>query len=178
MITVTCYRNNGEECTPHTRQQTLDAALNHLVEFEYGYGGLPVRVEPTVVEVHTRVLNCSDRTVWTGTEAEMAPLVEVSSYVAATCTKEINNALAEAVAPKLLELKNGFPFLVSGLAGMFSGKARLRTACLLWCDGPALTDAAVALAQRLPLSDLVSTVVLARECKQSFVQTCAQLGVE
>lgn len=177
-ITRTCYRNNGMECEPITHTQTLNQAMVSLLAYEYGYGGFPVRVEPELVEVHTRVFNCLDRTVWVGPAAEIAPLMEVSRYVAVTFTKPVTDALAEAVAPKLLDVTEGSPLLVAGLAGMFTGAVRLRAACLLWCDGPKFSAESVDRAKRLSMEDFVSVAVLAKESGQSFLQTCTQLGVE
>lgn len=154
MITVHFYRDNGGGEHHHEREQTRDEALHHMVEFEYGYGGHPVQITPTLVEVHTQILACHDRVVWEGSVDEMAPLVEVSQYFAATFTKNVNDALAEVLAPKLLEITKGNPLLVTGLAGMFVGKARLKTVCILWCDGLDLTAEAVTKAEAGRLSRL------------------------
>jgi hypothetical protein len=178
VITEHNYRNNGRECPVITSAVTQDKALERLVVYELGYGGSPTRVEPTVVEVDTQVLGCQDRTVWEGSVEEMQPLVEICAWVAHTYTEEVHAALANSLAPKLMEVTHGNPFLVANISGLLIGKARLQTACLLWCDGPDLAEEAVTKSQLLRLEDLVAVVLLAKERKQNFLETYHQLGLD
>ena len=170
------YRmNGGPEELMCEGPQSLDEALVSMLKFEYGYGGRPTVIRPTRVATFTTVLNCRDRTVWEGSEEEMRPLVLVSRAFLDTLHPEVNHVLAETLAPKLHEASGGNAFLVSGLAPLFAGGARLRMLCLLLCSD--FSDAAVARAKSMDIEDVVPVVTLAHETGRTFSEVCEELGV-
>ena len=162
----------------YERHPSLTSAMVSLVKYEYGFGGKPTYISPQFLEVQTPTWGWQDRTTWEGTEEEMAILVQVRRYVAATFSHNIHDHLTEALAPQLIKLTDGNPLLVTSLAGLMMGNQRLHIACLLLCDGPVLTEAAMQQALVMDTEDFISAVLLALEKKQNFLATLEQLNMK
>ena len=76
MISYESVRHDGSYShKPVIREMTQGQALCSLVQFEFGFGGYAIDVSATHIVVQTPVLGKVDITTFTGTEAEMPPLI-------------------------------------------------------------------------------------------------------
>lgn len=180
-ITHTNYRNHsgcGEKMLGDPYPQSVMKALESLVVFEYGYGGYPTVVTPTRVEVVTTVMSCLDRTVFEGTEVDMAPLVLASYFVAEARgdQKTLDTIREHLVAVTDTPAFHGNAFLITTAFPILMGQDVVRQALLRMVD-PQPREESQRLALRLPTNDFTAAALLAYEQGLGFVETCTQLGL-
>lgn len=76
MIEIWSYREkNGPEILLHSRYADTQEAIRSLYKYELGYGGQITDLTDEKIEVVTHILNCKDRTVYTGAKGVMNDLV-------------------------------------------------------------------------------------------------------
>lgn len=124
MITHINQRDNGggmEEIGQY--QQLPISALHSLVLNELGFGGQILELEPTRVTVQTRILHCTDVTIFEGSEEEMALLVQVAiNYLAIMGGGNQEVWLNRAATIATRAPLNGNPLLVSMVAPILLGQ--------------------------------------------------------
>lgn len=75
------YEPDGSLCGgPITREETPGQATVSLVRFELGYGGRIKDLQPTSLTIRTSCMGRYDITRYSGTEAEMRPLLLAVGY--------------------------------------------------------------------------------------------------
>lgn len=134
MITVENRRLNGgtEAHKPFFNETTVKRALESLLVYELGYGGVIEEITPTKVVVKTRIMSCIDTTIFTGSEEDMAMLVEAASIsldadIVKMVTKDkADNGIADAISTYVLKKTNGNPLLISLGSGMMLGSISIR----------------------------------------------------
>jgi hypothetical protein len=111
-----------------TYDQTLSQALVSLLKYELGFGGQITQVTEEKLVVQTQIFSHREVTIWTGTPAEMAPLLHVA---AAWYTAVTDSPLTEAIvnnAAKSLLGENGTvsPIVISFASPFIIGMSRQR----------------------------------------------------
>ena len=95
-------------------------AFSALVEAELGWGGKIAKLSETEVVVNTSVLNCQDRSTFTGTAQEMEPLYKVAALYA-WIRRTYHKDIVEAGAEVAVDVLKGNPSLISMYSGTLMG---------------------------------------------------------
>lgn len=129
-------KGRGETYDFGTAKIDLKEALISLIKFELAYGGQITDCTETRVAVRTRVLNCIDDTVFTGTAKEMEPLVRAAAYwlfVVDGIKKEHESGIMPNELDHLMEITKGIPLLIHMSHGIILGHPRAKaTAAMLF----------------------------------------------
>lgn len=142
MIHVTNSRVNGGP--PHITEQDKPGprAFTSLVQYELGYGGRAIEVEPARVVVQTRVMDTVDTVTFSGPEDEMRPLYTVAALHSLVLRQQ-REAIVQNAADQSVQL-NLSPLLLSMSAGFLTGIPSTKAAVLTFLQVPVdwLTDLA------------------------------------
>ncbi len=100
--------------------QTLSQALVALLKYELGFGGQITQVTEEKLIVQTQIFSHRDVTIWTGTPAEMAPLLHVAAaWYAAVTDSPLTEAIVNNAAKSLLGENGTVPPIVISFASPF-----------------------------------------------------------
>lgn len=160
MITISDQRTRGNErpFPPIEARRTPAAALRHLVMYELGYGGDVIDITETSVTVRTNVLDCVDTVTFSGTYAEMHPLVEAAILHLELSKHE--RVYQDALIDRVMHVTKGIPLMVKMCGGIILGSFKAKAICLHLLEvtdedlGKQLTGATI--------SDLLTLVELVR----------------
>jgi len=122
MISIKYERNHcgsGMELM-NAREAPGHKAFSALVEAELGWGGKIAKLSETEVVVNTSVLNCQDRSTFTGTAQEMEPLYKVAALYA-WIRRTYHKDIVEAGAEVAVDVLKGNPLIISALSGQLMG---------------------------------------------------------
>lgn len=164
MIKVTNERTRGAEMPFEalTFVRSIDAALNSLVEFELGYGGRVVSLDPTRIVVVTYIMNCRDTTTFEGSVDDMKLLVEVSvnMELIRAETQSPGNKLFDTVTSNIMRVTNGNPLMVKLASGLLMGQplTKLALACCFKTEDKAFVSRLL----KLSIKDLCALLCLVR----------------
>lgn len=132
MIKVQNFRANGG---PEEAQSECDVdlkeAMDRLLRYELAFGGKISTITAETLEVKTRVLDCFDRTVFSGTKEEMEPLF-ASAALYLEAEKKVN---VDELLLKVGEVTGGKPLLVAMATPLLQGQAvfeQLKTMLIKW----------------------------------------------
>ncbi len=172
-----CRVNSGYPCQPVHMERTGIEALNHLLEFELGFGGVITAVSETAVSVRTLVFSCVDTTNFSGSAQEMAPLVDAARLFAVACNHDEQN-IDQTVA-QLQDTPQGKgmrAFYVRHLAPLLIGANRLKIIMMLALG--VSDEAAIEAGIKLKMKDLTAALaIFAEGGATSFTGLLADLGV-
>ncbi len=119
MIEIWSYRKkDGPEILLSSRYAEVNEAIVSLCKYELGYGGVVTSLTEDHIEVSTRIMNCKDRTVYSGSKEEMENLFAVL-YLWLKADKEVS---IDAWSKKVLEVTNGVPLYVVMASGILKGE--------------------------------------------------------
>lgn len=193
MVNITGNRNNSGVDYPNKPQVVeIYRALQKLAIYELGYGGRITSVNTVagniVITVVTRIMNCIDTTVFSGTQEEMSLLLEFLGYYAEVEKVRDMGRLSQAVIDALggrmptLVLVNWGPILI-GMSEMFS--VLVAFAGLKTQEQVRLAREMVSFNTRTPGRDgyyqnglvtLLEVIEYVRELGVSFEDACQQIG--
>lgn len=172
-----CRVNSGYACQPVHMERTSIAALNQLLEFELGFGGVITAVSETAVTVRTLVFACVDTTNFSGSIEEMAPLVDAARLFALACNHDAKN-IDQTVAQlqNTAQGKGMRAFYVRHLAPLLLGANRLKIIMMLALG--VSDEAAIEAGIKLKMKDLAAALaIFAEGGVTSFTALLEDLGV-
>jgi hypothetical protein len=138
MITVVSKRKDVNTTDPRfgfvdTFQRTTEQALISLAEYELGFGGRIDSITENdgifTVTTIAQVMSKVDTTIFSGSKAEMEPLLKVCAAVITVQTK-YNRELVDSTI-KLLGKSAGVPLILSLAGPMFMGETSVKTSLLV-----------------------------------------------
>jgi hypothetical protein len=168
MIKVTQTRDRDGE---HFVQPTLSfseplEAVIHLAKAELSWGGKIVGFSEMHIEVHTKVMQCHDTSIFEGSSDEMRPLCELVRFYLEGSERH-GDLIASNIADSLLHNEvGGVPLFISMMAPLLVGGNRLRVAVMLACGVVNKDDIEAGLGARI--EDLVSAFQLSKDGLCSF----------
>jgi hypothetical protein len=165
MIQIDNVRHNGMR-HEWKNMKPAHVAFDDMVRFELGYGGQVIALEQAKVTIRTCIMSCVDETTFSGSEQDMAPLIEVAAlWLRIRADAGLQDRLLSRVADDLMRVepgRDGVRPIIAKLAGpMFIGgrstSALVKAAvhALLIQEGcePQVPD--------LPLDDMTSVLFMA-----------------
>lgn len=158
MICIKYERNHCGTgmCLMNEREATAHKAFSALVEAELGWGGRIAKLSKTEVVVNTSVLNCQDRSTFTGTCEEMEPLYKVAALY--TGIRHLyRKDLVESGAQVAVDILHGNPLIISALSGPLMGLPAAKLAIFAYLQ---LSEAEMISLERVRLEDLCAAVEL------------------
>lgn len=119
-ISVECYRDfndvRGNNVLLTQYYAHLDRVMESMLTHEIGFGGRPIEASSTRVVIQTQVMNCTDRTIYTGSEEEIRPLLQAL----ALCHRV--HPTVQEMASMVIEQTGGVPILVVNAGPMLIGR--------------------------------------------------------
>ena len=178
MIRYTALRDNGGGMSKMSEyEQSASQALESLVVYELGYGGRVSSLSLTKIVIETQILGVKDKTIFEGSENEMAFLVKVAALHASLMNKRGNRDMfIEKAASFLDELSEGVrgnTLLVTTLAPFILGSHSATVALLL---GASVTEEET-LKSLIPISlkDLTAAVALHLETAMPLPEIVSEM---
>lgn len=126
MLHYTEYRNlnNGQaEILLNDRELPIEEVVELLFKYELGYGGELSWVSAEKIEVKTRVMSKTDRTVISGFAGEMEPLHDLVQLYLLSNERRDASILKDLCEISLQRLR-GNPFLITNIVPLLLGRAR------------------------------------------------------
>lgn len=178
-----CIRNwqqrnhYGRFCEPQEWTVTIPRALEILLRWELGFGGMVTTVSPTSITVVTDVFGgCVDTVVLSGSERDMVPLLQAVYFWAQATTDHFRELVMDRVLDALPQERGGgyLPFYVANLGPILYGENLVRIGMLL-ALGVGEADMERCLALRL--DDIRPAMELAAESGTPLPELLTQLGI-
>lgn len=137
MIKVTNHRTRGNEApfAPITHLKTLSNALEQILVYEFGYGGVITNMTENKLCVQTRVMNCIDNTVFEWNNSDSKVMHEVIATYAGALDAFQNEDIKNKVLGQIMEFTGGKPLTISMVAGMITGAGPVRATILTLIAG-------------------------------------------
>jgi hypothetical protein len=133
MITINNLRTRGNEppFAPIVNETSIQKALENLLIYELGYGGIVTDITPTSVTTVSHVMGCVDTTIFTGSEEEMqlltiAASIAVNRDLVEAVYGKNESGMADAISDYILRVTEGKPLLIEMGSGMLIGKINAR----------------------------------------------------
>lgn len=138
MIKYTALRvNGGHTCPPGYNEYTPKKALESLVIYELGFGGVVTKLSKTCIEVRTLVMACIDTTIFEGPEEEMALLVEAAaiSLVTNPLADDAPPAYTDAAMASVMSQTKGNVSLLTMAGPMILGSISIKSLMIIMIGG-------------------------------------------
>jgi len=176
----------GEVFTNPKRAEEPYEALRSLAVFELGYGGQLTSVDITdfqaSIAVVTRVLNCVDTTIFSGTREDMTVLLEFAACYAAVVASRDLNKLSQQVLDTLGVNYN--TLLLVKFSPIIIGSREVLSALAILAGARTEKDISLAMevlsansqSMNSGLLKFIEVIEYVRELECSFEDACQQIG--
>jgi hypothetical protein len=168
---------DGQNYGPDVLERTSLDAMQQMLKYEFGYGGVVVELNETTVTVRTIVCGCVDTTIFSGCIEEMAPLVHAAKLFNLSCNfddKHIKQTSEQLQDTR--EEEGMHQFWSQNLAPLLLGRNRLKSIMMLALG---ISDEAdIKAGIKLTMEDLGAVLTLfAESSTTSFLGLLTDLGL-
>jgi len=179
MIEVSILSFGEGQFEPRVSQVSSDAALHHLITFDFNYGGRITAVSEESLTVSTPRWERDDRTTYSGTKENMRHLVNTAFYLQRSSKPSDRNTryTIDEMAKRLGgDHKGDQSFNWYKVIPLLFGSKRLHVALMLGMGVTKVSE--IQLGIRLHIEDLLPLLGLSTEDSgASFENIAAELGV-
>jgi hypothetical protein len=123
-------RGNEKSFDPIVNNKSLSAGIEHLLVYEFGYGGQITAIEECKITVRTYVMGCVDDTTFEWKEEENKVMHDVISTYAAVKKATQEKPIQDMIVNQIMHITNGKPLSIKMVADFIAGNMPVKATLL------------------------------------------------
>lgn len=126
MQVTNCRTRGWEKFDPIVNNRSLSQGIEHLMLYEFGYGGFITVLEKCKVSVRTSVMSCVDDTVFEWEKEESAVMLDIISTYVAVKEKFSEDKTQDVLNDRVMAVTGGNPLKIKLCSGVITGNPPVR----------------------------------------------------